>query len=832
MAWYEINSYTDKPNEFKIFQSVDQTSWTTTEATIFENYNTPNSNFDMSSVYVNVDANCPWTDGKIWDTFDNTTGINEQIYENGEVSLMPVLPNAISSTQPSHTLTLGYGNYQNKKYYNFQSWYNPKQELVKYQHSNIMFGNWNQIGTLKFGGQAIIAVPYLTVFDSNNRSQTCDLYTYLNNYFDTFTLIEYIAVRFYTFSTTATTSAHGLHLPTERPRGSRWTSSYGYPYISMVPIIKNETVKYRQVSGVDLSDIEVSIFDTYVTTASSDNIRYASFIIFGATYNSNLKSASSTVMTHVLSVDKLSGYYTSGNYIYAGHTDRNVLGSTKEDFREAIRRRVAYFGLFFTDRESLLYNSSGNMWSTYDELFSHEDMHCGTIDASGMTHGDYTTGKKNYGQKQYGSSDLARDSGAKPITPGGGGEEEPGTVTGDGLNRYTNAVTGFGIGKKHYAVTDTELAALNQYIYDMSDFKAVCRRWVSRGGSLASLENEYGDDAGYKAAFYTRAGFGEYPTNNYISLLAFPFDIPGAYLTDSGFILGTADTSQPYYPDVSERYDITPDTKPTTKAITTNSGIITLDLGSTIIKHPVYKDFRAYEPYTRIELAVPYHGTVELQASEWLNHNLSVEIDVDLSSGASYAYVLCDGIPQYALAGTMGVSVPLTVQSSSDNNISLNDMSIQSAAQKTALKYGIINAGIDVLDQAVTAAMTDNVDFMRSIKTGLNVSQQIEQTALSQRAINYKVQHTADGRSIIGTSAPAIQFMSENQCRLTIHYPNMLQYNSSVYASTIGHACNRQGLLSSFSGYTVCSNINLAGIPCTDAEATLIIQQMQSGVIL
>jgi len=541
----------------------------------------------------------------------------------------------------------------------------------------------------------------------------------------------------------------------------------------------------------------------------------------------------------LIRIDGLSPNYSStGKLIITGdwiHTDLVTVSATEHwvkiysdaitsanvaSFCEYVRKQAAYLGCFF--------NCNGYV-DAMDYRFIDDNTYMGIIDSSGITHGEYTQGINNTKNQQYDWSDVINDT---PYKPGGGGEEEPGTVTGDGLNRYINAVTGFGIGKKHYAVTDTELAALNQYIYDMSDFKAVCRRWVSRGGSLASLENEYGDDAGYKAAFYTRAGFGEYPTNNYISLLAFPFDIPGAYLTDSGFILGTADTSQPYYPDVSERYDITPDTKPTTKAITTNSGIITLDLGSTTIKHPVYKDFRAYEPYTRIELAVPYHGTIELQASEWLNHNLSIEIDVDLSSGASYAYVLCDGIPQYALAGTMGVSVPLTVQSSSDNNISLNDMSIQSAAQKTALKYGIINAGIDVLDQAVTAAMTDNVEFTRSIKTGLNVSQQIEQTALSQRAINYKVQHTADGRSIIGTSAPAIQFTSENQCRLTIHYPNMLQYNNSVYASTVGYACNRQGLLSSFSGYTVCSNINITGIACTDAEATLIIQQMQSGIIL
>lgn len=428
-------------------------------------------------------------------------------------------------------------------------------------------------------------------------------------------------------------------------------------------------------------------------------------------------------------------------------------------------------------------------------------------------------------------SDIKYKEWEKEHGGGGGSEEEKNKVTGDNLKRYVNAITGFNLGTKHYAVTDQELAALNTYIYTMSDFKAVCSRWTSQGGDIRSLENLYTDDAGYKADYYTRAGYGEYPTNNYISLMAFPFDIPGSALVDSGFILGTSDTSEAYYPPTSERYDITPIAKPTTKAISGN-GIITLDLGSTTITHPAYTDFRAYEPYTRIELAVPYHGTIELQASEWLNHVLSIEIDVDLSTGSSYAYIINDGIPQYALAGSMGISVPLTATQSSDNNISLNELSIQSAAQKTALKYGVINSGIDILTTMYNGATGDAVSLKDTLKTGLKISQQIEQNALAQKAISYKVNHTADGRSIIGTSAPSIQFASENECRLTIHYPNMLQYNADQYGRTVGYACNKHGSVSDFKGYTVCSNINLDSVPCSDAEATLIIQQMQSGVIL
>lgn len=764
-------------------------------ADIFPN----NWDIDLSFATVNIDADCPWS----FVHYINRD--NNFIDDGGEMSLLPWFYTGDYgglcgwiSANPGTKLRVSTTSNSNStpamRYYQYLGQYNTSRQVYPHWTSSsyrdqIYMPIQRSTAIVKLGGRSIVG--QIRVRCKNSRTSTS---------IQEYTLKEYCDTRY-----------------------------SSYPYIVGVAIVyawrgqTYATLDRHSVIFTALSkDINIKVGSDNITVSSWDK-----------ELNGDNANGYNNIFGNMAATAQMD---TSTDYLYPIFDERSDITSgwcatnyqdfgTIQNFHDEMMKSAAYHGTFFTDT-TIPYSNSIPDWLS-------NNMYCGVIDQNGVTHGEYTKGIRNVRNFQYDSENVSIDSNVTPKKDGSGGgsEDDPNTITGDTLSRYVNAITGFNLGTKHYAVTDQELAALNNYIYTMSDFNAVCNRWTTQGGDIRSLENLYTDDAGYKADYYTRAGYGEYPTNNYISLMAFPFDIPGSALVDSGFILGTSDTSEAYYPPTSERYDITPSTKPATKAISGN-GIITLDLGSTTITHPSYTDFRAYEPYTRIELAIPYHGTIELQASEWLNHELSIEIDVDLSTGASYAYILNDGIPQYALAGSMGITVPLTATQSSDNNISLNELSIQSAAQKTALKYGAINSGIDILTTMYKAATGDAVSLTDTLKTGLKISQQIEQNTLAQKAISYKVNHTADGRSIIGTSAPSIQFASENECRLTIHYPNMLQYNADQYGRTVGYACNKQGSVSDFTGYTVCSNINLESVPCSDAEATLIIQQMQSGVIL
>lgn len=795
MDFYEINPYTDKPDEFKLFQSVDQTSWATTEATIFENYNTPNSNFDMSSVYVNVDANCPWTDGKIWDTFDNTTGINETTYENGEVSLMPVLPNAISSTQPSHTLILGYGNYQNNKYYNYQSWFNPKQKIQKYQHSNIMYGNWNQIGTLKFGGQAIIAVPFLTVVDGSGRTQTIDLHTYLNNYFDTYTLIDYIAVRFFTFETSATTYAQGLHLPINRPHGSRWTSSQGFPYISMVPIIKNESVKYRQGSGIDLSEIEVSMFDTYVSTASSDNIRYESFIIFGATYNSNLKNVSGSVMTHVLSVDKLSSYYVNGNYIYAGRTDRNVLGSTKEAFREAIRSRVAYFGLFFTDRSALLYNNSANEWTTYDDLFSHEDMHCGIIDGSGTTHGEYTSGKKNYGQKQYGSKDLASDTNVIPITPGGG--FSPDAKFNGSISLHTNSVY---------------MRGFSSYVIPVSNFQSIISKLNSQIQSLAIAQ----DSDVFKDLYHFFLGNEPYKA------------ILGAKMIPFGFnLLGTITTGE--FPVYIGNWN----SEINARAIALQTSTVNMYWGNKSVPK-TFNCFLDYEPYTSLTLDLPYSSSIELPASIFVGHTLSVESAIDIFSNSISHYIFVDDILFTTAIGNCCFDMPIATYSGMQY---ANALWETRNSEVNNVFNTVSSVGGNVVAGLISSSIHPAGSATGSTNTQAQISYGLAGVSALQGIYNGVQLHTYEKAlkpqpALLQMGAGNSNFANIQHPILIIQTPKYIdKYNESTFSKLNGFACHYVDYIKNFTGFTQIINPNLTFDAPTEVKIA-IAQALAEGVIL
>lgn len=79
---------------------------------------------------------------------------------------------------------------------------------------------------------------------------------------------------------------------------------------------------------------------------------------------------------------------------------------------------------------------------------------------------------------------------------------------------------------------------------------------------------------------------------------------------------------------------------------------------------PYYKNYLDYAPYTEYILYVPYVGFMELDPTMITNTYLTIDLALDISTGACCVIVCADGKVVSYRQGTIGVSVPLSSNTS------------------------------------------------------------------------------------------------------------------------------------------------------------------------
>ena len=81
-----------------------------------------------------------------------------------------------------------------------------------------------------------------------------------------------------------------------------------------------------------------------------------------------------------------------------------------------------------------------------------------------------------------------------------------------------------------------------------------------------------------------------------------------------------------------------------------------------------------------------------------------------------------------------------------------------------------------------------------------------------------------------GKSSPACNLSNPLLPYLIISRPTWEKPQN--YEHTYGKVCHTSGLISSFSGFTVCRNVDVSGINCTELEQNMIKSLLESGVYL
>lgn len=240
--------------------------------------------------------------------------------------------------------------------------------------------------------------------------------------------------------------------------------------------------------------------------------------------------------------------------------------------------------------------------------------------------------------------------------------------------------------------------------------------------------------------------------------------------------------------------------------------------------------FLDYSPYTKMQLYVPFCGTIDIDAADFMGRTLSVEMCIDFTTGAVTAYVLANQLVVTSLTGNCAVDIPITGTEQATINSALESATIaeRQARHKTIMtNWGVITHPIKTFTSPLKT-------LSNTIDPALNLAQR-----------EYELTHINTPLRQIGQASPLNAWELEFVCRLIIYYPDgeCIQFNSTneptliadkvkAFGDVNGFATVETDTLSNFTGFTQVSDADLTGVSATDTEKGMILNLLQTGVYL
>lgn len=438
---------------------------------------------------------------------------------------------------------------------------------------------------------------------------------------------------------------------------------------------------------------------------------------------------------------------------------------------DEIMRSVACFGLYFTDKYDVA--RYGN--------FTNNDMYIGLLDNNGIGHGEYLKGSDtvNAPQNNYSSMQESGYDYTKEVDK----------------TKYINNTLFYGTWSsqaftKMYVLTSSEVALLANELYTA----------VSQAPQGEEIERYN------QSVFLTQN-----PIDCIISLKKFPMELP--FSASVPIKLGSYTCQQA-----------------TGAPLLYSTGVYTFTFSRSIensLRQWFEDSFLDYEPYTKVELSIPFCGTVEIPCCYLYQYDtLYVKLVVDFITGACTAYVLSRDITIDSVSGDCAVNMPVNgIQSA---NLDAQIYSAAANRNKSAFSSGLgligglATMGIGIATGGIAAAVAGGIAALAS---GTNLVTQ-------DKKIEYELQHMQVPLKQISAASGAISQSYDMRCKMRITRPIVdPSYDAAVYADTTGFACLMQGEVKDFTGLTV-GEIDLDGVAAPEPVKKMLQSLFAEGVYL
>lgn len=223
---------------------------------------------------------------------------------------------------------------------------------------------------------------------------------------------------------------------------------------------------------------------------------------------------------------------------------------------------------------------------------------------------------------------------------------------------------------------------------------------------------------------------------------------------------------------------------------------IELDCG-TITLNPYWGSYLDYEPYTKLQIQLPYIGCETLSVDDCMGKAINVKYHIDLLTGSCVCFITCDGSLMYQYTGNVSSAIPLT---SVDYGNTLSSL------------IGVATTGVGMATAIATGGITAPMVAVGMGSTANNVMNGKPQIAKSGSITSVS--------GLLSNQKPYLILSRARQC-LPKDYNKFGGYPSYITE-----------VLSSLTGYTEVETIHLENMSCTDSERSEIERLLTEGVIL
>ena len=277
------------------------------------------------------------------------------------------------------------------------------------------------------------------------------------------------------------------------------------------------------------------------------------------------------------------------------------------------------------------------------------------------------------------------------------------------------------------------------------------------------------------------------PAEYVISLVCYPFDVDSTGLTTTNGVVSVGGVSS----DIAA-------------AALTDRGVPYFYGGSVMVDN-YYNSYLDYEPYTSIDIYIPYIGVRPLNVSQVVGHTLCIGYYIDLNTQQITALIGLDGhggnlgqvVTQFV--GSIGIQTPLSGTSAQDMIRNIVSQTSGLITGVGAIAGGIMGANPALLASGV--ASTSNALLGGG--------------------------HTAP--SYYGSLSPVSGLYTPQVAYLIINRPR--QAMPAAYLTQQGFSSNYSGKVSQFSGYLECASVSIASTnTMTEQEQQEIINLLTGGI--
>jgi len=501
---------------------------------------------------------------------------------------------------------------------------------------------------------------------------------------------------------------------------------------------------------------------------------------------------------------------------------------------------IGSFGLYVTNDTSTYISTA-----TPETLSTTTEVYLGEMNSKGFTTGRLIPWTELDNYEGYNKDGSSVNPDFDPEGGGGGGSDNDEESEYTGSAWLGNDSVKIDSGLSYRKMTSAQMTDFRGVIEVLKSYEMSYNQYMRNAIASGHIDDDTADKkwskvfptaADYTAFIYDKYGYGSDPVNSIISITAFPMDIPTSAnlpIKDIGAVdlyidipwgyttSGTVEFVRANYFTAGGPYG-TVHSYPLV-----SSDAFRKTIAEHVIEHPSgYTDFRAYSPYTRLELYIPMHGTIDLDPAVVIGKTLTVKLSVTVADGSSIATVLINNRIYQTISGQVGYSIPLSTDASSLNNLALKTLSAQSQSQRLNAIGNIIHG----LGSAIGSVATGN--YGGAIGSTVDTVISGQQNAINSSAIKYQIEHATDGKIVVGQPSSLNAFMIHPKCQLIWHLPLMHGYDSEIYGKTVGYKCHKTTTLGSLTGYTECSNASLDNVSCTEAEKAIILEQLKNGIII